>query len=153
MQTRWKKQWLSNLQLSGSWSPGFNSHNKQPGQKKKKKSHTVIFRWTAFSFDYGTHSPWHCFVKLMQCHNIYLSAAHCISSGSITCYHLKHINHCSNYPVEGSYLFAQLNPGGDLCFLARWCVLFWWKKERKNEWMNEISVYLVIKICALFNDL
>ncbi len=37
----------------------------------KKKAHTLIFRWTAFSFDYDTHSPWHHFDKLLQYHNIY----------------------------------------------------------------------------------
>ncbi len=37
----------------------------------KKKSHTRKFRWTAFSFDYGMHSPWHHFDKLLQCHYIY----------------------------------------------------------------------------------
>lgn len=26
---------------------------------------------------------------------------------------LKRISHCSNYPMEGSFLFALLNPGGD----------------------------------------
>lgn len=36
--------------------------------KPKKKSHT---RWTAFSFDYVTHSLWHYFNKLLQCHQIY----------------------------------------------------------------------------------
>lgn len=34
---------------------------------KKKKSHTLIFPWTTFSFDYGLHLRWHHFDKLMQC--------------------------------------------------------------------------------------
>ncbi len=38
---------------------------------QNNKSHIPIFCWTAFSFDYGTHSPWHGFDKLLQCHNIY----------------------------------------------------------------------------------
>ncbi|MED6277169.1 hypothetical protein CHARACLAT_010606 [Characodon lateralis] len=37
----------------------------------KKRSHTLIFRWTAFSFDYGMHSLWHCFYKLLQYHKTY----------------------------------------------------------------------------------
>ncbi|MED6250166.1 hypothetical protein ATANTOWER_025826 [Ataeniobius toweri] len=37
----------------------------------KKKGHTLIFRWTTFSFDYDTHSLWHCFYKLLQCHKTY----------------------------------------------------------------------------------
>ncbi len=32
---------------------------------QKKKSHILIFHWTAFSFDYGKHSPWHQFNKLL----------------------------------------------------------------------------------------
>ena len=48
-----------------------------PGQKKQKlpakekRSHTLIFRWINFSFDYRAHSLWHCFDKLLQCHKIY----------------------------------------------------------------------------------
>ena len=37
------------------------SHYTLPGEKKschQKKGHTHIFRWTAFSFDYGTHALW-----------------------------------------------------------------------------------------------
>ena len=36
-----------------------------------RKSHTLIFRWSAFCFDYRAHLLWHCFDNLMQCHNIY----------------------------------------------------------------------------------
>ena len=36
----------------------------------KKRSHTLIFRWIAFSFDYGTHLLWHFIDKLLQCHKI-----------------------------------------------------------------------------------
>uniref|UniRef100_A0A3B3CDN0 Ig-like domain-containing protein n=1 Tax=Oryzias melastigma TaxID=30732 RepID=A0A3B3CDN0_ORYME len=42
----------------------------------KKKGHTYIIHWTAFSFDYGTHSLWHCFDKLLQCHKIYFHPVH-----------------------------------------------------------------------------
>ena len=38
---------------------------------KKKLPHNLIFRWTAFSYDCGTHLLWHCFDKLLQCHKIY----------------------------------------------------------------------------------
>lgn len=35
----------------------------------KDEGHTLLtFRWTAFSFDDGTNSLWHCFNKLLQCH-------------------------------------------------------------------------------------
>lgn len=37
----------------------------------KTKSRTLIFSWTAFSFDHSTHSSCHRFDKLMQCHDIY----------------------------------------------------------------------------------
>ena len=57
---------------------------------KKKRSHTLIFCWTAFSFDYSTHSLWHCFDKLLQCHKIYFhpvlhqfSPGSCIDDGRV----------------------------------------------------------------------
>ena len=31
----------------------------------------------------------------------------------ISCCLLRHINHCSNYPMEGSYPFALLNTGAE----------------------------------------
>ncbi len=37
----------------------------------KKKSCTLIFHWTVFSFDYIVHSLWQCFDNVMQHHNIY----------------------------------------------------------------------------------
>ena len=55
----------------------------------KKVSHTLIF-WIAFSFDYSTHSLWHFFDKLLQCHKIYFrpvlqyfSPRSCIDNGRV----------------------------------------------------------------------
>jgi len=44
--------------------------------QKKKVTHLNIFRWTVFSSDYGTHSPWHRLDKLLHCHNIYLQRSY-----------------------------------------------------------------------------
>ncbi|MEQ2238854.1 hypothetical protein ILYODFUR_037610 [Ilyodon furcidens] len=44
---------------------------KKKSPPKKKRSHTRIFCWKAYSFDYSTHSLWHCIDKLLQCHKIY----------------------------------------------------------------------------------
>ena len=48
--------------------PQWQRYHTLPGQKKVD---TLIFHCTAFSFDYSTHLPMHCFDELMQCHNIY----------------------------------------------------------------------------------
>ena len=52
--------------------------------------HMLLYRWTAFSFDYGAHWPWRHSEKLMQCHNIYLhpelhsfSLRSCIDDGRV----------------------------------------------------------------------
>uniref|UniRef100_A0A8B9JLV2 ADP-ribosylation factor 5 n=1 Tax=Astyanax mexicanus TaxID=7994 RepID=A0A8B9JLV2_ASTMX len=49
----------------------FNLYTAWP---QKKKSHTLIFGWAAFSFDCVTHSLWHYFSKLLQCHKVFQSS-------------------------------------------------------------------------------
>ena len=41
------------------------------GQAVYMYIYTLPGQKSAFSFDYGTHSLWHCFHKLLQCHKIY----------------------------------------------------------------------------------
>ena len=43
---------------------------------QQKKSQTLIFLWTAFSSDYGTHSLWHRFDKLLHGHTYFRPELH-----------------------------------------------------------------------------
>lgn len=53
------------------WSSLNCKHCLAKRRRREKKSHTLIFRWSALSLDHGGHSPWHSFVNLMQHHSIY----------------------------------------------------------------------------------
>lgn len=65
--------------------------------------------WSAFCFAYSTLLPCHHNVELMQCHQPLMDKpCHSVHWGSrltSLCCLLKHINHCSNFPMVGSYLF------------------------------------------------
>ena len=52
---------------------------------------------------------------------------------------MKHNHPCSDYPMGDVYLFAELNPGGDLFMDGRECVCVCVCINIKNMHMNNLQ--------------